>query len=313
MPTPPSAETPPTAVAAARRSFRSPPATSAAAVAALLLARLVPPLRAQEPDWSPFWDAWLTEVDVLLEPSEREAFRELEDDRQRVAFADAFWRARDPFPRTPRNELRDRWDFRVRQTLLFFSSLSSDLAKVALLQGLFDSEEVRCGDTRLRLLSWELASQTWTAPLVVAADGGARLAGRRELLDLFTSGDCTAPAAMRGASLGVPPLALAKAESPFTGADAGWVAAFSVDRGTGVDRPREVRRVVPEISFPEAFAAGAITEIAFRLPSEVGPVGPGSLAVLTLRGVVLDDAAGSDAVRLRHRFYVPGVEGDGSR
>jgi VWFA-related protein len=56
------------------------------------------------------WHDWLEEIEPLISEAEREAFLGLAKDYQRQAFVEAFWRARDPYPETARNELRERWD-----------------------------------------------------------------------------------------------------------------------------------------------------------------------------------------------------------
>jgi len=77
---------------------------------------------------------FLEEVDLLIGDEEREGFLNLKQAYQRDRFIDRFWRLRDPFPQTTRNELRVRWqehaviargrfddlsDFRA-QMILFF-------------------------------------------------------------------------------------------------------------------------------------------------------------------------------------------------
>src|SRR5262245_28252928 len=61
------------------------------------------------------YQAWLEEVDVLISKEEKAAFLELKEDYHRDAFIARFWKARDPYPDTGRNEFRDRWDETVAQ------------------------------------------------------------------------------------------------------------------------------------------------------------------------------------------------------
>lgn len=51
---------------------------------------------------------WLEdEVAYIITAREREVFRELKTDRERDIFIEAFWKQRDPDPKTPRNEFRE--------------------------------------------------------------------------------------------------------------------------------------------------------------------------------------------------------------
>src|SRR3990167_3293704 len=56
---------------------------------------------------------WLEEVGPLLSPQEREVFTGLTRDYQRQAFIRRFWEVRDPYPNTPRNEFRERYEERL--------------------------------------------------------------------------------------------------------------------------------------------------------------------------------------------------------
>ncbi|MFN7960254.1 MAG: VWA domain-containing protein [Thermoanaerobaculia bacterium] len=78
---------------------------------------------------------WLEEVAVLINESERQAFLSLSKDYQRDAFIDRFWRERDPYPETGRNELRERWKERVDMARTRFGKLTDLRAEVLLLNG----------------------------------------------------------------------------------------------------------------------------------------------------------------------------------
>lgn len=56
---------------------------------------------------------WLDAVDPLITDEEWRQFLSLDEDYQRKAFIEAFWRQRDPYPDTARNEARERHDERV--------------------------------------------------------------------------------------------------------------------------------------------------------------------------------------------------------
>ncbi|MGH9361037.1 MAG: GWxTD domain-containing protein, partial [Thermoanaerobaculia bacterium] len=79
--------------------------------------------------------AWLAEVAVLLSHDEREAFLALEKDYQRDAFIQRFWAARDPYPDTARNELKERWGERVAEARATFGALEDRRAEIFLTNG----------------------------------------------------------------------------------------------------------------------------------------------------------------------------------
>ncbi len=58
-------------------------------------------------DLSPFYRKWLQEeVVYIITPKEKEVFIQLDNDRQRDMFIEAFWKQRDPNPATPENEFK---------------------------------------------------------------------------------------------------------------------------------------------------------------------------------------------------------------
>jgi Ca-activated chloride channel homolog len=64
---------------------------------------------------APGSQAWLAEVDLLISDGERQAFLELPGEEARRQFARRFWRERDPYPQTARNELQESWSRRVAE------------------------------------------------------------------------------------------------------------------------------------------------------------------------------------------------------
>ncbi|HEV8631536.1 MAG TPA: GWxTD domain-containing protein, partial [Thermoanaerobaculia bacterium] len=88
---------------------------------------------------------FLDEVSVLISDEERGAFLALEEDYQRDAFIDRFWRSRDPYPETARNELKDKWQARLDEARSLFGSLEDERAHFLLLNGPPEGRvEVRC-------------------------------------------------------------------------------------------------------------------------------------------------------------------------
>ncbi len=99
--------------------------------------------------------AWLEEVDSILTPEERAAFLALAKDYQRDAFIERFWQARDPYPDTVRNEMRETWTARVEQARLWFGSLKEERARLFLLNGAPAARlEGQCAGTTWPLEIW---------------------------------------------------------------------------------------------------------------------------------------------------------------
>ncbi|MCY3969222.1 MAG: VWA domain-containing protein [Acidobacteria bacterium] len=78
---------------------------------------------------------WLERVGPLISEEEREFFIGLPEDYRREAFIQAFWKARDPDPRTPLNELRVLWEDRVDAALSQWGTLEDARALFYLLNG----------------------------------------------------------------------------------------------------------------------------------------------------------------------------------
>jgi Ca-activated chloride channel family protein len=100
------------------------PATPAASAAPLAATDLAPKYR-----------AWLDEVAALISERERQVFLTLTRDYQRDDFIQRFWDVRDPYPETPRNELRDAWEERLKLAQERFGNVVEDRARVLLIHG----------------------------------------------------------------------------------------------------------------------------------------------------------------------------------
>jgi Ca-activated chloride channel family protein len=106
-------------------------------------------------DLAPRYRQFLEEVAPLMSAKERAAFLGLNRDYQREAFIKRFWELRDPFPQTPRNELKEAWDERVVVARQRFGSLAEERARMLLLNG--EPAHVlrsRCSDVLLPLEVW---------------------------------------------------------------------------------------------------------------------------------------------------------------
>ena len=93
------------------------------------------------------YQRWLASVELLITEEEKAAFIELEKDYQRDAFIEQFWRVRDPYPSTARNEFKERWMARVDEVRYRFGELRDERSRVFLLNGSPDAlVEIRCTD-----------------------------------------------------------------------------------------------------------------------------------------------------------------------
>ncbi len=92
------------------------------------------------------FDRWLEEVAPLISEEERLAFEGLAADYQKRAFIEAFWRARDPYPETARNELRERWEANAEEARQRFDDVTGPRARVFIANGEpAETIPARCG------------------------------------------------------------------------------------------------------------------------------------------------------------------------
>ncbi|MEM7352451.1 MAG: GWxTD domain-containing protein, partial [Acidobacteriota bacterium] len=91
------------------------------------------------------YQSWLEDVFYIISKDERALFLELEKDYQRDAFIERFWKVRDPYPRTTRNEFRDAYDARLRYAHENLGGVNDDRARIVLTNGAPTQViEVRC-------------------------------------------------------------------------------------------------------------------------------------------------------------------------
>lgn len=98
---------------------------------------------------------WLREVDPIITLDERLAFLRLRKDYQRDAFIRRFWQVRDPYTKTGRNELRERWEERLDVVNGQLGGMEDDRSRIYLVHGPpARSVEVRCTTTRKPAEIW---------------------------------------------------------------------------------------------------------------------------------------------------------------
>src|SRR5436305_9264661 len=143
---------------------------------------LSPLLAAGGPPLPERFRAWLEEVDPLITQRERETFLALaaDADADREAFIQRFWDVRDPYPETPRNEARERWEARLAAARRRWGGTRDDRSRVFLLNGEPDSIlAARCDGAPLELWTYQprfqIQFRTVLAFLPDPAGGPSRL------------------------------------------------------------------------------------------------------------------------------------------
>jgi len=105
---------------------------------------------------------WLAEVEPLISLAEKRLFVSLTRDYQREAFIEAFWKVRDPYPRTVRNELKERWPVRLAEVKARFGTADDDRARLLLVHGPpAGTVEVRCSAARAPVEIWVYQGTEW--------------------------------------------------------------------------------------------------------------------------------------------------------
>lgn len=92
-------------------------------------------IEAAKAELPPRYQTWLAEVRLLISDQELEAFLAIAQDYQRDHFIEQFWRQRDPYPSTARNEFRERYTRRLDYARAVFGSLEDARSEILLLNG----------------------------------------------------------------------------------------------------------------------------------------------------------------------------------
>ncbi len=143
--------------------------------------------------------AWLDDVDPLITPREREVYLSLKTPADREAFVQRFWQVRDPYPETPRNEARERWEERLPDAKARWRDPKDDRRRVFLLNG--EPSEVfqsRCGGETLQVWTYQPGFQVRFRTTLVfhVDDPPARLwrSGDRPNIAAVDLGECAVDA-----------------------------------------------------------------------------------------------------------------------
>ena len=63
-------------------------------------------------------DDFLRQVSLIISKQEKEVYLSLKEEHRKRAFIDAFWKSRDPYPETSRNEFKEKWYRRLEECRL---------------------------------------------------------------------------------------------------------------------------------------------------------------------------------------------------
>lgn len=111
----------------------------------------------------PRFAAWLADVEPLISEVEKELFLKLERDYQREAFIEEFWKVRDPYPRTVRNELKERWPLRLAEAKTKLGGIKDDRVPILLVHGPpAGAFEVKCSAAKAPVEIWAYQGTEWT-------------------------------------------------------------------------------------------------------------------------------------------------------
>ncbi len=283
------------------------------------------------------YQRWYEEVDLLLSDAEREVFLSIREDYQRDHFIRRFWKARDPYLRTARNEFHESWQLRVEQARKLYQDLRNDeRAKAMLTVGVPSRRRpIFCTDVLKPLEIWEYDEGSdrirgyFTLVFIGFPSSRGRHAlwqpsdGLRRLVDasgFVTAGDAQiARSIAQGCTHGdtvlsalAQSLSIAQAEEriallPQPGDE--WVLTFS-SRSTDLPDNAEPLEGSLELSFPGRNQSRTVVQGLVKVPRSglaLAEVGEHRSYNLILDGEVLRKGELFD--RFRYRFHFPAEDG----
>ena len=285
------------------------------------------PLAAEEPAAtpppSPRHQEFLELNSPLLTEVERAAFAALLRDYQRDLFIDAFWRARDPFPETAANELRNGWEARVDEVKQKFDDLGDDRARMYVWNGPPAKEFKNPCRSEMRSIEiWRYQGSAAVAArfsLAFVPDGEGekgrwRLWRPREGLDsliLFPrpdedpveriAQDCAlGDAILESLSSAADWEALRSQLAPFLRPDPEWLRAFQT-RSTDLPAGAEGLPASLELRFPARVQSRTVVEALVLVPAEALPATGENIFIVD--GAVLRNEEMFES--FRYRFEIP--------
>ena len=287
--------------------------------------------------------AWLYEVELIIDEEELTAFLALEKDYQRDAFIERFWRIRDPYADTARNEFRDNYQARLVEARSRFGNIEEDRARILLLNGFPTSQvEIRCtGVEPLEVWYYNGSDQIRREFLLIFYRKGG--AGRHrlwrgesdridELFDTFSAASSGRTMSLREIALNcrdgetlVAAIAFAlndpigfqqlvdRIEFDSTGGSGEWIATFNT-YSTDVPEDAATLPATLELGFPGRRQNRTVVQASLVVPRE--EAGVAELADyrsynFVVTGEVLIDRELFD--NFRYKFDFPAGEVDGER
>lgn len=288
----------------------------------------------------PKYQAWLEEVEILISDEELEIFLDLEKDYHRDAFIEEFWRIRDPYPNTARNEMKDNWDARLEFARTELGGVGDERAKILLLNGRPDARvvvdcsefrpiEVWYYDEPERIIAPELFLifyRRWEGTpfrLWTPTEGLEQLtrtftpsADRRDIRELVMGcrqGDALGAAlayALREGRLGYPMLVM-RAQAPLEKPSGEWINSFTA---YSTDLPEEAATFPAEIdvTFPGRRQSRTVVQTTLKVPADsVGraELGGAKSANLLLNGEIVREGELFDRFRYKFDFPAARIQG----
>ena len=285
---------------------------------------------------------WLDEVHFLISDEEKRAFLEITEDYQRDAFIERFWRIRDRFEDTARNEFREHWYERLHYAKEEFGDLREDRARMFLLNGPPDGRiEFQCTTVVYPLEIWYYDGSERVSYehflLFYRRNGGQRYYlwrpsdGVNELLDFGVAtsqvqdffqeirscrdGDTVAGVLARLLHPNMRfdyEMLLAKTERPRETPQGEWIETFE-SYSTELPEDAKMFEAKLDLEFSERYQARTVMKATLGVP--VSAVGKSQLAGhsgynFSLNGEILKEGALFDQFRYRYDLPAEQVSGD---
>jgi VWFA-related protein len=263
---------------------------------------------------APAAGSWLDDVDLLITPREREVFAGLQNPADREAFVQRFWQVRDPYPETPRNEARERWEERLAEARRRWRDLADDRSRIYLLSGEPDvAFEARCGGSPLEVWTYQPRFQVkYRTTLAFHLDGGpARLWRTGDSPDFFSpklaeQEPCAADPRLADAALWIRLVGRAAYDTVVQRALAAprpreWVTGFrpaSAEASRARSAPSRPARL--DVAFPGRQGEGLVRFLVTpdEMPEQVARI-LGGTRELVLSGRILQGDSTVDSFRYR--------------